>query len=156
MREEGLCEVLNPSKIFLSERSLNSSGSAIVSTIEGTRPLLVEVQALVTPTSYGMPQRTVTGFDLRRLQMLLAVIEKRAGIRLGGHDVFVNVAGGIRIDEPAADLAVVLSIVSSFKDTPINSNLVTIGEVGLSGEIRNVSFIEKEFKKQLNLALVKL
>ncbi len=151
MREEGLCEVLNPSKIFLSERSLNSSGSAIVSTIEGTRPLLVEVQALVTPTSYGMPQRTVTGFDLRRLQMLLAVIEKRAGIRLGGHDVFVNVAGGIRIDEPAADLAVVLSIVSSFKDTPINSNLVTIGEVGLSGEIRNVSFIEKRIQEAIKL-----
>lgn len=151
MREEGLCEVLNPSKIFLSERSLNSSGSAIVSTIEGTRPLLVEVQALVTPTSYGMPQRTVTGFDLRRLQMLLAVIEKRAGIRLGGHDVFVNVAGGIRIDEPAADLAVVLSIVSSFKDTPINSNLVTIGEVGLGGEIRNVSFIEKRIQEAIKL-----
>lgn len=151
MREEGLCEVLNPSKIFLSERAVNSSGSAIVSTIEGTRPLLVEVQALVTPTSYGMPQRTVTGFDLRRLQMLLAVIEKRAGIRLGGHDVFVNVAGGIRIDEPAADLAVVLSIVSSFKDTPINSNLVTIGEVGLSGEIRNVSFIEKRIQEAIKL-----
>jgi DNA repair protein RadA/Sms len=121
MHDRGLREVTNPSEVFLSERRSDSSGSAVVASIEGTRPLLVEVQALVAPTSYGVPQRTATGFDTRRLQMLLAVLEKRAGLRVGQFDVFVNVAGGVRVDEPAADLGMALSIVSSLRDTPVDS-----------------------------------
>ena len=111
--------------------------------IEGTRPLLVEVQALVAPTSYGVPQRSSTGFDARRLQMLLAVLEKRVGLRVGQYDVFVNVAGGVRVDEPAVDLGMALSIVSSLRDIPVESRALAIGEVGLGGEIRTVSQMEK-------------
>ena len=151
MNEEGLVEVENPSILFLSERRINNSGSAIVATMEGTRPLLVEVQALVSPTYYGMPQRTVTGFDLRRLQILLAVIEKRTGHKLGAMDVFVNIAGGLKIEEPAADLAITLAIISSLKNEPIDSTMVAIGEVGLGGEIRNISYIEKRIQESIKL-----
>jgi DNA repair protein RadA/Sms len=143
MNDGGLREVANPSEVFLAERKSGASGSAVVASVEGTRPLLVEVQALVAPTSYGVPQRSSTGFDSRRLQMLLAVLEKRVGLRLGQYDVFVNVAGGIRIDEPAVDLGMALAIVSSLRDIPVDSTAVAIGEVGLGGEIRSVSQVEK-------------
>ncbi len=113
MHHSGLREVSNPSEIFLSERSYGSSGSAVVCSVEGTRPVLVELQSLVTPTSYGTPQRTATGFDYRRLQMLLAVLEKREGLRLSTHDVFLNVVGGVRLDEPAVDLGVIVAVASS-------------------------------------------
>jgi DNA repair protein RadA/Sms len=143
MHDRGLREVQNPSEVFLSERKSDASGSSVVAGIEGTRPLLVEVQALVAPTSYGVPQRTATGFDARRLQMLLAVLEKRAGVHIGQYDVFVNVAGGVRLDEPAADLGMAISIVSSLRDLPVDSEAVVVGEVGLGGEIRTISQIEK-------------
>jgi len=156
MRDNGLREVSNPSKIFLANRSNNVSGSAVVATLEGTRPLLVEVQALVTPTNYGMPQRTVTGFDLRRLQMLLAVLEKRLGYRMGAHDVFVNVAGGIRIDEPAADLGIISAVVSSLTDKPISQDYVIIGEVGLGGEIRTVAQMERRILEAEKLGFKKI
>jgi DNA repair protein RadA/Sms len=147
MNDGGLREVANPSEVFLAERRTGTSGSAVVATIEGTRPLLVEVQALVAPTSYGVPQRSSTGFDTRRLQMLLAVLEKRVGLRLGQYDVFVNVAGGVRIDEPAVDLGMALAIVSSLRDVPVDATAVAIGEIGLGGEIRSVSQIEKRISE---------
>lgn len=138
MGEQGLVEVANPSSVFLSERSFGASGSVITATLEGSRPILVEAQALVTPTSYGVPQRSATGFDYKRLQMLLAVLEKRLGLGLGQYDVFVNIAGGVRVDDPAVDLAVAAAIVSSFRDIPAESEAVVIGEIGLGGEIRTV------------------
>jgi len=151
MHDKGLREVANPSEAFLAERRAGSSGSTVVASIEGTRPLLVEVQALVAPTSYGVPQRSSTGFDGKRLQMLLAVLEKRVGLRVGQYDVFVNVAGGIRVDEPAVDVGMALSIVSSLKDVPIDSRVVAVGEVGLGGEIRMVSQIDKRITEARKL-----
>jgi DNA repair protein RadA/Sms len=147
MGGQGLKEVKNPSEVFLSQRQTGTSGNTIVATIEGTRPILVEVQALVSSTSYGMPQRSSIGFDYRRLSIIIAVIEKRLGLRMGQYDVIANIAGGVKIDEPAVDLAVLLSIVSSYKDIATNSNTVIIGEVGLSGEVRTVSFIEKRLQE---------
>lgn len=151
MHDTGLREVLNPSEIFLSERTYGASGATIVATLEGTRPLLIEVQALVSTSNYGMPQRTSTGFDLRRLQMLLAVLDKRVGINTGVHDVFVNVAGGIRIDEPAADLGIATSIVSSLRDIPVDSQTVAIGEIGLGGEIRTIAHCDKRVQESAKL-----
>ncbi len=151
MRTSGLQEVTNPSEIFLSERTYGASGSTVVCSLEGTRPILVEIQALVTPTSYGTPQRTATGFDNRRLQMLLAVLEKREGLRLSTHDVFVNVAGGVRLDEPAVDLGVIVAVASSFRDIPSDTGTVLIGEVGLGGEIRTVSQLEPRLKEAAKL-----
>ncbi len=151
MSDAGLRQVLNPSEIFLSERSYGISGSTVVCSMEGTRPVLVEIQGLVTPTSYGTPQRTATGFDYRRLQMLLAVLEKREGLRLSTHDVFVNVAGGVRLDEPAVDLGVIVSVASSFRDIPTDTGTVLIGEVGLGGEIRTVSQVESRLKEAAKL-----
>ena len=142
MRDRGLVEVESPSALFLSERAYGRSGSVVVATMEGTRPLLVEVQALVTPASYGTPQRTATGFDGRRLQVLLAVLEKRAGLRLGQQDVFLNVAGGVRLEEPAVDLAVALAVASSLRDVPTDSGTVVAGELGLGGEVRAVGRVE--------------
>ena len=156
MSSAGLVEVKNPSEIFLSQRQLDSSGSTIVSTIEGSRPRLVEVQALVTHTSFGLPQRSSTGFDHRRLTILLAVIEKRLGLRLGQFDVITNIAGGVRITEPAVDLGIITSVISSFKDLAINSNLVVIGEVGLSGEVRTVGFLEKRLQEIRKLGFQKV
>lgn len=143
MHDTGLREVANPSEVFLSQRRSGASGSAVVASMEGTRPLLLEVQALAAPTNYGMPQRTATGFDARRLQMLLAVLEKRVGLHVGQYDVFVNVAGGVRVIEPAVDLGMALSIVSSMRDEPIDAQTVAIGEIGLGGEIRTVHQLEK-------------
>ena len=151
MFEGGLREVKNPSEVFLAERKEGSSGSTVVASMEGTRPLLVEVQALVAPTSYGVPQRSSTGFDARRLQMLLAVLEKRSGLHIGQFDVFVNVAGGIRIDEPAVDLGMAISIVSSLRDIPVDPGAVVVGEVGLGGEIRTVRQIEKRVSEARKL-----
>jgi DNA repair protein RadA/Sms len=124
--------------------------------MEGTRPILIEVQALVSTSNYGMPQRTATGFDLRRLQMLLAVLEKRVGITTGSHDVFVNVAGGIRIDEPAADLGIASSIVSSLRDVPVDSQTVAIGEIGLGGEIRTIAYCDKRVQEAAKLGFKKI
>jgi DNA repair protein RadA/Sms len=156
MHDRGLREVQNPSEVFLSERKSDSSGSSVVAGIEGTRPLLVEAQALVAPTSYGVPQRTATGFDNRRLQMLLAVLEKRAGVHVGQYDVFVNVAGGVRLDEPAADLGMAISIVSSLRDLPVDSEAVVVGEVGLGGEIRTISQIEKRITEASKLGFKRI
>jgi DNA repair protein RadA/Sms len=151
MHDGGLREVTNPSEVFLSERRSGSSGTVVVASMEGTRPLLVEVQALVAPTSYGVPQRTATGFDTRRLQMLLAVLEKRSGFRVGQYDVFVNVAGGVRLDEPAADLGMALAIVSSLRDTPIDASVIVAGEIGLGGEIRTVHQVERRIVEAAKL-----
>ena len=151
MRANGLLEVTNPSEIFLSERSYGASGSTVVCSLEGTRPVLVEIQALVTSTSYGTPQRNATGFDYRRLQMLLAVLEKRQGLRLSTQDVFVNVAGGVRLDEPAVDLGVIMAVASSFRDVPCDTSSVLIGEVGLGGEIRTVSQVEPRLNEASKL-----
>jgi DNA repair protein RadA/Sms len=151
MREDGLHEVPNPSELFLSERGYGVSGSTVVCSLEGTRPILVEIQALVTPTSYNTPQRTVTGFPSQRLQMLLAVLEKRAGLAFSDHDVFVNVAGGVTLDEPAVDVGVALAAASSFRDIPADTGSALIGEVGLGGEIRTVSQIEPRLKEAAKL-----
>jgi len=147
MTGTGLREVSNPSEIFLAERQAGLSGSSVICSVEGTRPVLVEVQALVTPTSYGTPQRAATGIDPRRLQLLLAVLEKREGLSLGGHDVFLNVAGGVRLDEPAADLGVAASIASSLHDLAMAAENVLIGEIGLGGEVRGVSKLELRLRE---------
>jgi len=156
MHEEGLTEVKNPSELFLSERSNHISGSVVTASIEGTRPLLIEVQALVTPSNYGNPQRVTTGFDYRRLAILLAVLEKRGGYRLSANNVFLNMAGGVKIDEPAVDLAVCCSIASSLLDKPADSSCVIIGEVGLGGEIRSVGNIEKRIAEAEKLGFKKV
>jgi len=147
MRDSGLQEVKNPSEVFLSQRSFGASGSTIVASIEGSRPILIEVQALVTPTSYGVPQRNTTGFDYRRLGLLLAVLEKRVGVLLGQYDVFVNIAGGVKIDEPAIDLGIAISIISSMRDTAVEPQTVAVGEIGLGGEIRSINQIEKRIQE---------
>lgn len=146
MNEAGLAEVNNPSELFLSGRNGSISGSAITSSIEGTRSILIEVQALVTPSAYN-PQRVTTGFDSRRLSILLAVLEKRAGLKLSAANVFLNMAGGVKITEPSIDLAVCCSIASAFLDKIIDNKTVIVGEVGLGGEIRSVRFIEKRIKE---------
>ncbi|HCR49322.1 MAG TPA: DNA repair protein RadA, partial [Bacteroidetes bacterium] len=151
MRETGLRQVENPSEIFLSERRYGQSGSVVVCSVEGSRPLLVEIQALVSDSNYGVPQRTTTGFDNRRLQMLLAVLEKREGWQLGKQDVFLNVAGGVRLEEPAVDLGVVVAVASSFRDVPADSGTVLIGEVGLGGELRTVSHVERRLNEAAKL-----
>jgi DNA repair protein RadA/Sms len=156
MHDNGLREVKNPSEVFLSERSYGASGSAVVASMEGTRPILVEVQALVTPTTYGMPQRTSTGFDYRRLSLLLAVLEKRMGLHLGTYDVFVNVAGGVRVEEPAVDLGIAVSIASSLRDIPVDSQSVAVGEIGLGGEIRTISQIEKRILEARKLGFKRM
>ncbi|MBA4313313.1 MAG: DNA repair protein RadA [Chlorobiaceae bacterium] len=156
MRENGLEEVKNPSEVFLSERSFGASGSSVVASIEGTRPILIEVQALVTATNYGTPQRNSTGVDLRRLNLLLAVLEKRLGMHLGQQDVFVNIAGGISVDEPAVDLGIAAAIISSFRDVPVDSQTVSVGEIGLGGEVRTVSHIEKRVQEATKLGFQKI
>jgi DNA repair protein RadA/Sms len=138
MRERGMIEVTNPSEAFLAERMVNAPGSAIAVTMEGTRPILVEVQGLTTPTAFGNPRRTPNGVDFNRLLLTVAVLTRRAGLHLGEQDIFVNVVGGIQIDEPAADLAVAVAIASSMRDIPVRADTVLIGEVGLSGELRMV------------------
>jgi len=143
MTESGLADVSNPSEMFLAQRSTDAPGSVVVSILEGTRPLLLEVQALVSPSNYGLPQRSATGIDPKRLAMLLAVLEKRDGLRIGTFDVFVNAVGGVRIDETAADLGIATAIASSLRNQEIPPDTVIIGEVGLTGEIRPVAHIER-------------
>lgn len=147
MHEDGLREVKNPSELFLSEREKQTPGSVVTSSIEGTRPILLEVQALVTPSNYGYPQRVSNGFDQRRLSILLAVLEKRANVRVSATNVFVNIAGGIRITEPAADLAVCVAIASSLTEKVVDNQAIIIGEVGLGGEIRSVGHIDKRIQE---------
>ncbi len=142
MAEQGLREVANPSELFLSERSSGESGTAVVVAMEGTRPLVLEVQALATASSYGVPQRSATGYDYKRLQMILAILEKRLGLNLGQYDIFVNIAGGLRLDDPAIDLGIAAAIVSSYRDLPIDADIALIGELGLTGEVRAVTSIE--------------
>ena len=155
MKNEGMVEITNPSSILISDREDNPAGSVIVASMEGTRPLLVELQALTTPSVYGIPKRTANGIDYNRLAVLIAVIEKRAGIPLGTHDVYLNVVSGIRISEPAIDLGIILSCVSSFKNISIPQNVVAIGEVGLTGEVRAVNMIEKRIKEAEKLGFKK-
>lgn len=156
MQIDGLHEVANPSEIFLSDREIPVSGSIIVASIEGTRPILVELQALVSPTIFGMPERRTIGLDNRRLAILLAVLEKRIGLRLQNQDVFVNIVGGIKLNEPSVDLAVVLAVVSSFKEIQIPQGTVAIGEVGLGGEIRPISHIDRRLKEVERLGFKKV
>ncbi|MBN1541979.1 DNA repair protein RadA [candidate division KSB1 bacterium] len=142
MNHQGLEDVPNPSAVFLAERRAENSGSAVVCCMEGTRPILLEIQALVTPTNYGLPQRTTTGFDSKRIAMLLAVLEKKLGYRVGTMDVFVNAVGGMRVDETAVDLGVMCCIVSSMRNQTIDHEAILLGEVGLGGELRSVSHID--------------
>jgi DNA repair protein RadA/Sms len=147
MQEGGLAEVANPSKAFLAERPAAAAGSAVLATIEGSRPVLVEIQALVSRSALAMPRRTTLGCDAGRVALLLAVLEKRLGMRLYDQDVFVNVAGGLRIDEPAADLAVVAAVASSVASRPLPNDVVVWGEVGLTGEVRSVSRSETRLRE---------
>ena len=151
MREKGLVEVDNPSQAFLSQRWGEAVGSAVVPTLEGSRPLLVEIQALTTLTSFGLPRRTANGVDFNRLLLIIAVLTKRVGLRLGNQDVMVNVAGGLRVGEPAADLGIALSIASCFRDAGVDPGLVAVGEVGLSGELRAVSQLDRRVKEAARL-----
>lgn len=156
MRDTGLREVSNPSELLLSQRDEQYSGIAVAATLEGMRPMLIEVQALVSSAAYGTPQRSATGFDLRRLGMLLAVLEKRCGFRLGAKDVFLNIAGGIKVDDPAIDLAVVSAVLSSGEDIPIAEKVCFAAEVGLSGEIRPVSRVEQRVSEADKLGFDKI
>lgn len=151
MRDRGLVEVANPSEVFLSQRSEGAVGSVIVPTIEGTRPLLVEIQALTSPTAFGLPRRNANGVDYNRLLMITAVLTKRARLPLGTQDIITNVAGGIKVNEPAADLAIALAIASSFKNARVEPGTVAIGEIGLSGELRSVSQLEKRLTEAAKL-----
>jgi len=156
MTGEGMRAVSNPSEILITQKEEQLSGIAIAATIEGIRPLLIEGQALVTQSVYGTPQRTVSGFDLRRLQLLLAVLEKRGGFHFGVKDVFVNIAGGIKIEDPSIDLAIVCALLSSYEDIPINQHFCFAGEVGLSGEIRAVNRIEQRIAEAEKLGFQKI
>ncbi|AGA67949.1 DNA repair protein RadA [Desulfitobacterium dichloroeliminans LMG P-21439] len=150
MHEDGLIEVPNPSRVFLGENSSTAPGSSVAVVMEGSRPLLVEIQALVTPTTYGPPRRTATGIDYNRVLMLLAVLDKKVGFHLGAQDVFINIAGGIRIDEPGVDLACIAAIASSMRDRPLK-RYAFIGEVGLTGEVRGIAQIENRVKEAMKL-----
>jgi DNA repair protein RadA/Sms len=147
MDEKGLMEVSNPSELFLEERSTNVAGTAIYPSLEGTRPILVEVQALVSAANFGTPQRNVNGFDYRRLSMLLAVLEKRMKIIMGTRDVFVNLVGGLKVNDPAADLGIISAVASSAMEKVIPPDFVLIGEVGLTGEVRSVGQLKKRLKE---------
>jgi DNA repair protein RadA/Sms len=155
MSDAGLREVDNPSELFLSERPRNVSGSAVVASLEGTRPLMVEVQALVSQTNFGMPRRTSIGVDFNRVNLLIAVLEKRAGLHLGGMDVFVNVVGGLKIMEPAVDLGIVVTVSSSLKEVPVDPRTCVFGEVGLSGEVRAVAQAEARLREAAKIGFEK-
>jgi DNA repair protein RadA/Sms len=151
MSESGMVEVPNPSEAFLAERMVNAPGSAIAVTMEGTRPLLVEVQGLTSPTAFGNPRRTSNGVDMNRLLLTVAVLTRRVGVRLGEQDVFANVVGGIQVEEPAADLAMAVALASSYRDTPVRADTVLIGEVGLSGELRMVGQMPARLREAAKL-----
>jgi len=156
MTSEGMKVVNNPSAFLIAQRNDGLSGSTIAASMEGMRPLLIEVQALVTQSVYGTPQRTVTGFDLRRLQLLLAVLEKRGGFAFGMKDVFVNIAGGLKIEDPSMDLAIILALLSSFEDFPLPQGICFAGEVGLNGEIRAVNRIQQRIAEAEKLGFEKI
>jgi len=156
MTSEGMKVVNNPSAFLIAQRNESLSGSTIAASMEGMRPLLIEVQALVTQSVYGTPQRTVTGFDLRRLQLLLAVLEKRGGFAFGMKDVFVNIAGGLKIEDPSLDLAIILSLLSSYEDVPLPQGICFAGEVGLNGEIRAVNRIQQRIAEAEKLGFEKI
>lgn len=151
MTDAGLVEVPNPSELFLSGRRADVSGSAVVATLEGTRPLLVEIQALAAPTPFPLPQRVATGFDLRRLSLLLGILERRAGISAGNRDIFLNVAGGLKLNEPAVDLGVICTLASALRNIPLPCDTVVIGEVGLAGEVRSVGHLEARLNEAQRL-----
>ena len=155
MKEEGMTEILNPSDILISEREDNPAGSCIVSCMEGTRPILVELQALTTQSIFGYPRRTANGIDFNRLTLLIAVMEKRAGLMLGTQDVYLNVVGGLKINEPSVDLGMILVTASSFKNVSIPKDMVIMGEVGLTGEVRRINQIEKRLKEAEKLGFKK-
>ncbi|HEM6583193.1 TPA: DNA repair protein RadA [Streptococcus suis] len=156
MQSQGLVEVLNPSEVFLEERLDGATGSAIVVTMEGTRPILAEVQALVTPTMFGNAKRTTTGLDFNRASLIMAVLEKRAGLLLQNQDAYLKSAGGVKLDEPAIDLAVAVALASSYKDKPTNPQECFIGEIGLTGEIRRVNRIEQRINEAAKLGFTKI
>ena len=147
MNERGMAEVVNPSEAFLAERMADAPGSSIAVTMEGTRPILVELQGLTSPTNFGNPRRTTNGVDYNRLLLIIAVLTRRMGLSLSNQDVFLNVVGGLRVEEPAADLAAAVAIVSSVKDVPVRADLVLIGEIGLSGELRWVGQMESRLRE---------
>lgn len=151
MRSEGLVEVENPSKALLAGRPMDAAGSVIVCSVEGTRPIMIEIQALISNTNFQMPRRTTVGLDYNRVNLLMAVLEKRAGLMLGGCDAYVNLTGGMRLGEPAVDLGVVMAIVSSYKNRAMDPNTLIFGEVGLTGEIRGVSFADKRVNEARKL-----
>ncbi len=153
MTSTGLREVHNPSEVLLSNRNASEPGTAVVAVIEGTRPLLIEVQALVSPTGFSMPQRVSTGYDAKRLQMILAVLEKRGGVQVRQSDVFVNVAGGIAVQDPAIDLGVAVAITSSIMDKPVPNGVAFVGELGLTGEVRRVAYLEQRVSEAVRLGL---
>jgi DNA repair protein RadA/Sms len=156
MSDGGMRGVLNPSEILITQKEEDLGGIAIAATLEGLRPLLIEVQALVTQSVYGTPQRTVSGFELRRLQLLLAVLEKRGGFHFGVKDVFLNIAGGLKVEDPSIDLPVIAALLSSFEDKPISHKICFAGEVGLSGEIRAVNRIEQRVAEAEKLGFEKI
>ncbi|MCC0638209.1 MULTISPECIES: DNA repair protein RadA [unclassified Clostridioides] len=156
MRDLGLVELDNPSKILISEKPKDVAGSVIISTVEGTRPMLLELQALVSPTSFGIARRTSTGVDYNRVGMLLAVLEKRVGLQIQNQDVYINIVGGIKINEPSIDLGIAISVASSFRNIPIDEDIAVTGEVGLTGEVRSVSFIEKRIAECKKLGFKKI
>ena len=155
MAGSGLVEVLNPSAAFLSERAQAAPGSTVVCAIEGSRPLLVEVQALVSPTHFGMPRRTASGVDYNRLLLLLAVLERRAGLQLASQDVYASIAGGISVEEPAADLGIAVAVASSLRDRPVDPQTIVLGEVGLAGEVRTVPQLGKRLAEAARLGFVR-
>ena len=155
MAGKGLVEVPNPSKMLLEGRPEGASGTCVACVMEGTRPILAEVQALVSKTSFNVPRRTSDGFDFNRAALLLAVTEKRAGMKLSAFDAYINVIGGLQLEEPAADLPVVLALASSYRDKPIADDLVAIGEVGLTGEIRSVTHLNQRLSEVARLGFQK-
>ena len=156
MQQEGLCEVENPSEMLLSERSSQVSGSCTMCVMEGTRPILAEVQALVSLTSYPSPRRMASGLDYNRVSLITAVLEKRLGLKFSSQDVYINIAGGLKIDEPSCDLAACLALISGFKDIPVPDDVVAIGEIGLSGECRGVGFIENRINEAIRLGFTRI
>lgn len=156
MKNEGMTEITDPSSVLISEREEGTTGSVIVASLEGTRPILLELQALSTPTVFGLPRRTANGIDYNRLVLLMAVLEKRAGMNLGSQDVYLNIVGGMKVNEPALDLGIVLAVASSFKNISIPEDIAVIGEVGLTGEVRSVNMIEKRIKEVEKLGYKKV
>jgi DNA repair protein RadA/Sms len=155
MEEHGLAEIKNPAGLFLEEREEETPGSLVCACLEGTRPVLVEVQALVAPTPYGMPRRASVGFDYNRVNMLLAILEKRLGFDFGAQDAYVNIVGGFKINEPAADLAVAAALASSYRNTPVSRHTLILGEVGLTGEIRRISQAARRIKEAAGLGFAR-